>query len=157
VKTCHEGKFSHRFKSEKTRIRIESVGLKDAQGTQSILVDHAMQGKPNTVREEFERVTLAVDSVKHITTLATGTIVLIATLLDKFPKPIADHTDLNRAIGSMLLCVRLSFVCLWGLGVFRYWKPETKIRGFLSLISVAIYFSFLLELVSLWEFARMNL
>jgi hypothetical protein len=68
-------------------------------------------------QQEFERLKLAVESVKHITTLATGSIVLIATFADKVPLAlfVSGRRYFLGAILSLTICVMLSFslsVCL---------------------------------------------
>lgn len=71
----------------------------------------------------FERAKMAADSVKHVSTLATGTIVITATFFDKLPKPLSGSGWLVAAIGGMIVCLLCSFICLWGIGIVDWWIP----------------------------------
>jgi hypothetical protein len=115
--------------------------------------------------QEFERFKMAVDSVKHITTLATGTIVLVATFIDKLPKPVFKKDDLIGAIFLMVVCLVSSFIYLWGSTLAGYvstlnrvlprWLPGRK--HVLMLMSVVIYFSFIMGIYFLAKFAFYNI
>ena len=65
-------------------------------------MDDAEKGK-------FERLKLEVDVVKHLSTLDTGTIVFIATVLEKFPRsPLGMHAitvSLGCLLSSLQICV----------------------------------------------------
>jgi len=105
---------------------------------------------------------MAVDSVKHITTLTTGTIVLLATFAERMPRPITHKVDLDIAIISMLVCLVASFIFLWGTTLARFgpekaWlsirhgkKPSLKFEVFL------IYCSFCAGIIYLGSFALQN-
>ena len=96
---------------------------------------------------EFERTKLRVESVKHITSLATGTVVLTVTLLDKLPKPIYGRLWLLCSIASMLLCLLFSFVYMWGSGILTYTIEPPK--AFRSSIALALGFGFVIGVWSL--------
>ena len=124
--------------------------------------------------QRFERVKLAVDSVKHITTLATGTIVLLATFSDRLPRPLAFKGYLITAIVSMVVCLLASFIYLWGetlaprtsqsiLGLpipepMQKWKwLQWSGRRMLVFLSDVIYFSFCFGIYYLARFAIRNI
>jgi hypothetical protein len=114
---------------------------------------------------EFERLKLAVDSVKHITTLATGTIVLLVTLVERIPKPVADKADLHLALISLLICIAASVGFLYGMTVARYGpvypghdEGRERIKEAMLKMEVeVIYFSFSLGITFLGAFAWQNI
>lgn len=121
--------------------------------------------------QEFERLKLAVDSVKHITNLATGTIVLLATFGDKLPKPLAFRGYLVAGAISMVICLIASFIYLWaetlagpsgavlGLtiprGIGRL--PRFSRSRFFGILSDTIYLSFCFGILMLARFAIQNI
>ncbi len=117
---------------------------------------------------DTELLKMAVDSVKHITTLASGTIVLLAAFSDKLPKPLANKKSLVAALISMALCLTASFIFLWAETLARYRAPKThnevisRFRAWgrpkvMSLLSSAIYFSFVAGMYFLINFAVANI
>ena len=114
-----------------------------------------MNGTNERDRMEFERMKLRVESVKHITALATGTVVLTVALLDKIPKPISGRFWLLCSIASMLLCLLLSFVYMWASGILSYTIEPPK--AFRSSIALALGFVFVGGIWSLGIFAFYNL
>ena len=124
-------------------------------------------------RQEFDRLKLAVDSVKHITTLATGTIVLVAAFTDKLHKPLSFRAYLITTIALMLICLLSSFIYIWAAALapfpqrrrlesarlpqlLRKWMPGWGRTRVLILLSDVIYFSFCLGIVFLGLFAIRN-
>jgi len=95
-------------------------------------------------RFDFERVKLAVDSIKHITTLATGTLVLLVAFLDKLPKPIIRLNWLIFAVICLLLCLTASFVYLFRIGVHAYplERENRRVGKILRGLAAVIYFTF---------------
>jgi hypothetical protein len=75
-------------------------------------------------RGDLEGTKLATDLMKHVATLASGSIVLVATLLDKFPKPIIGSGWLVGSVISLVLCLACSLYFLMVLLVWKYWVPE---------------------------------
>src|SRR5689334_1487014 len=53
------------------------------------------------------------DYLKHITTLSTGSIVLLATFAEKFPKDAAWRPLLGVAMGGFLASVLAALVCMF--------------------------------------------
>jgi hypothetical protein len=73
----------------------------------------------NNKNLHFERTKLAADLVKHISTLSTGSLVLIATLLDKLPKPLEGRRFLITSIICFVVCLVCSFLLgITALGAF---------------------------------------
>ena len=114
----------------------------------------------------LERLKLEVDALKHISTLATGTIVIIATFLDKLPKPLEQPLNLVIAVGAMLTCLLFAFVMLFrktffmsggvkvGFGPFRFRGRELPNLDRVFLIT--IYASFGVGMVQLTSFIIAN-
>ena len=71
----------------------------------------------------LEHKKLAVDSVKHITTLAAGTLVLLSTFVDKLPKPLHGRISLMTALGCMVVCLVAAFFYLFLETIARSWTP----------------------------------
>jgi hypothetical protein len=111
---------------------------------------------------EFELFKMAVDSVKHITTLTTGTIVLLATFAERIPRPIAHKVDLALAIVSMLLCLIVSFIFLWGSTLARFgpskaWTTRSGKEPSLKAEVLLIYVFFCMGVLFLGSFALYNI
>jgi len=113
---------------------------------------------------ELERLKMAVDSVKHITTLASGTIVLLATFVDKLPKPPLFKGHLVSGIVAMVVCLGASFVYLWAETLGRMRSFQLKIpfpfitrKLMLDILSTIVYFSFCMGIYFLAQFALHNI
>jgi hypothetical protein len=109
---------------------------------------------------EFERLKLALDSVKHITTLATGVIVLTATFYDKLPKPITFRLSLFLSLSFMLICLAAAFCYLFAAGVMGHLlvNANLKVTQFVfRFFGILTYGSFMLGILCLWGFAVRNL
>ena len=112
-----------------------------------------------TTTSEFDWIKLRVDSVKHITTLATGTIVLLVTFLDKFPKPLTSRYALIGSVIGMLLCVIFSFLYLFLISMMDY-DPEhqhPRRRSAVNSLASLIQLVFVFALSELGFFAVANL
>jgi hypothetical protein len=110
-------------------------------------------------RFDFERIKLAVDSIKHITTLTTGTLVLLVAFLDKLPKPIIRLNWLIFAVICLLLCLTASFIYLFRIGVDVYplEREGSRQRRILRPLSAVIYFTFLFAMYGVGVVAVRNL
>jgi hypothetical protein len=80
--------------------------------------------------EETERTKIAVDCVKHITTLTTGTILLIAAGIDKVTRPVVGWGWLVASISLMLVCLILCFSFLLDVGVIGRRNPRAGAQVF---------------------------
>jgi hypothetical protein len=100
---------------------------------------------------ETDFVKLSIDYLKHITTLASGSLVLLATFLDKFPHPkirwivgwiiVALAISIGLSCGSMLLLMR------YGRSVeFRSLKDRKELTRWMTL-SVLSFVTAMLGLV----------
>jgi hypothetical protein len=103
---------------------------------------------------EFERLKLAVDAVKHITTLATGTIALVVTFSDKLPRPLPASVLLASALSLMVICLHSSFIYLWKVSLG---ENIPKIREGTVFLSNVIYFSFSCGIALLVIFAAKSI
>lgn len=103
---------------------------------------------------ELERAKVAIDVVKHVSTLSTGSIVLIATLLDKFPKPIAAQWQLAAAILCLVFCLACCLYYLVYVGVSGNWKERNT--GIGGVVGMLIGWSFLVGILFLGIFAIQN-
>jgi len=98
-----------------------------------------------------------MDVAKHFSTLSAGSIVLIATLIDKLPKPLSDTTSLRDAIVCLLVSL--------GLSIFYLWTPWETLdpnprQIVVSVNRFAFLFAglfFLIGLVALGTFAITNI
>ena len=99
---------------------------------------------------DFERTKLAIDCVKHITTLATGTIVFSAAIIERLPKP-KPHLMVMFvfSIGLTVISLLACFVYLFSVGVMPHWRGHEPTAEILGKVGVVIYFSFALGLMSL--------
>lgn len=67
----------------------------------------------------FERLKIEIDVVKHISTLTTGSIVIVVTLADKLPKPLIHPGFLCWALALLvvsLACCVGYLVTPWSIG-----------------------------------------
>lgn len=78
------------------------------------------------------------DYLKHMTTLSTGTVVLLATFAEKFPQDAVWRPLLSLSIGALLLAVLASLISmLFVLSCQRHkpdppgWEENTAIAFFL--------------------------
>ena len=55
----------------------------------------------------FEKAKLAIDLVKHISTLATGALVIICTFIDKVVRPGVSYVALTTSVLSLTCCMTL--------------------------------------------------
>jgi hypothetical protein len=110
-----------------------------------------------TEAEKFalERTKLAVDSIKHITTLATGTILLIVAVVDKAPRPVMGRPWLIISIACMVGCLFASFVYLMGAGVLG--QNIQYGRNIFRNLARTVYYTFAFGLLSLAAFAVSDL
>ena len=56
-----------------------------------------------------DRTKIKIDFLKHATSLSTGSIVVVATFFDKFPKPLANAGLLILAVALL----SMSLLCSW--------------------------------------------
>jgi hypothetical protein len=68
----------------------------------------------------LDRTSLATDLVKHVSTLASGSIVLLATFLSRVPTP-PDRGILIAGTSLLMLCILCCAVYLGFFGIRRTW------------------------------------
>jgi hypothetical protein len=94
----------------------------------------------------IERTKLAIDTVKHISTLATGSIVAITAIVEKAPKPTTMPYLLMAAVVSMMLCILLCAIYLFLLGVPSRWDEAvlrtSSMRAAMQVAAVILYLAF---------------
>ena|ERR1700674_5706155 len=93
-----------------------------------------------TTADTFDELKLAIDCVKHITTLATGIIVLTVTVLDKLKRPIHIPLILGFAVACMVICLFNCFMFLVGAGIMHYRADEYRVKYRSHLFAVYISF-----------------
>jgi hypothetical protein len=111
--------------------------------------------------DQVERYKISIDYLKHITTLSTGSIILIATFLEKlFSKPLWKIAVIISLSGFMLsvFCATVSY----SLGLaFSFPGEHGETPGSVELIGglfiVATWVGFLAGVLSLSLFAIRNL
>lgn len=101
------------------------------------MADKSDDTKPKS--GDLSRLPSFYDYLKHLTTLATGSIVLIATFAEKFPRTSSWRWLLSIAMATFLLSVLSSLVCMFfTLSGQRYgderspeWEGHTILATFL--------------------------
>jgi|ERR1039458_5723828 hypothetical protein len=112
---------------------------------------------PNHEQEKLalERTKVEIDVVKHFTTLNTGSIVLTATLLGQFHKPVVAPNLIALSLGFLLVSL---IACVWYL-----WTPWSRAeRGQINDAGNRIAFpltgsAFLIGILCLAVFSYQNL
>ena len=100
---------------------------------------------------------VGIDYIKHITTLASGSLLLIATFIDKFPHPIAKWA-IAWAISFLAMSIVLAYTSMLGLINYgrnvhaRTRKDKTTMGRFMT----ACILSFLAGMLFLANFILMN-
>lgn len=107
-------------------------------------------------RFDVERLKIRIDTVKHTTTLATGTVVILAGLFDKLPKPLIAPQMLQASFISMSCCILLSFIYLFRNAWVRV-RPERELSFYNLVISFLIFALFVLGVMTLGVFAVVNI
>jgi len=108
----------------------------------------------------LEREKLAADLIKHVSTLATGSVVLVTTLLDKIPKPVQFPEGLVIAIWAFIICIMACFMYLFRIGITQHWLDQhfgTKMTRIYSFLGFVVFLTFLLGIGYLGMFATQNL
>src|SRR5437879_9051728 len=100
-----------------------------------------------------ERTKIRVDIVKHITTLATGTILVVVAFFDKLTGFMVGRAWLVASIVCMLVCVGAAFVYLWAESLPF---PRQNDTVGLVVLSTIMYFSFLFGILVLVVFLLRN-
>lgn len=123
--------------------------------------DDATKVAIERTKVELERTKLAMDLVKHLSTLATGSIVLIATLLEKFPKPLREQDTLIWSVISFITCT-VSCTAYWFFGaIVWHWLrtnwSDRQVRLFFFVLAVILTASFAFGVILLGIFAIKNI
>ena len=109
----------------------------------------------------FDRTKLAVDVAKHMSTLATGAVVLLTAFLDKLPRPPVAVGWLIASVIAFAVCVTFCFLYLFFLGIPRHWNarfgPAKKHATELFVISIGCYLTFIFGMFCLIRFSIDNL
>ncbi len=108
---------------------------------------------------DLERIKIQTDLVKHLSTLAVGSIVLIATLIDRLPKPLLSRRYLVASICCMCACLAFSLWYIMVVGIGRDWsrKEPAKFDQFQdALFGVLTGIAFLFGVISLAVFVVFN-
>jgi hypothetical protein len=100
---------------------------------------------------KLARTTFASDLVKHISTLASGSILLLATFLSRVGKPL-DKGALITGVVFLLCCIVFCSVHLFFFGISKAWSAaEPDMNGSRSyrLLSTVIFATFALGMIFL--------
>jgi hypothetical protein len=123
-----------------------------------------MQNTSNGLEQDkliLERTKLAADIVKHISTLATGSIVLVPTFTDKIHNPILKSSLLVTAIAALMICLLCCVVYLFLVGVPSRWDATvvrpTSVRWGMQCAAGALYVSFAVGVKMLGFFGIANI
>lgn len=99
---------------------------------------------------------MAIDCIKHITTLATGTIVFSGAIFDRLPKPRHAAALFPLSLLFMVLSVLASFFYLFFVGVMPHWRGAEPDSEKVSKVGRSIYFSFAMGLAGFGIFVAVN-
>ena len=102
----------------------------------------------------IERTKIEIDVVKHLSTLSTGSIVLVTTFLDKLPKPLSEPRLLRLSLGLFSCSIVTSVLYL-----LAPWADKKEWRHSASSRKVCFFLAgvaFLGGAVFLAVFARFN-
>jgi hypothetical protein len=109
----------------------------------------------------LERTKLAADTVKHISTLATGSIVLVATFMDKVHKPIVTPNLLTIAIGAFMVCLFFCVIYLFLVGIPSRWDASVlrpkSVRIVMQVAAGILYLTFAMGVIILGFLAIANI
>jgi hypothetical protein len=99
------------------------------------------QPTPDENRQrDLQRTQLKMDLVKHVSTLSSGAIVILATFLNKSTTGVVDSHWLRASVVSLITSLISSLIYFWTFGLARQWKrpnrpayadPVEKITGLL--------------------------
>jgi len=92
---------------------------------------------PSKTDTQLERIKIGLDLVKHVSTLAAGSIVLLATFLDKFPRPLLKGDWLTVAVWLLCGCLVCCLVYILNVGIGRDWGVRTEFDEAIGIISGA--------------------
>lgn len=99
---------------------------------------------------KLARATFAADLVKHISTLASGSILLLAAFLGRVGKPL-DKGALITGVVLLLACIVFSSMHLFFFGIGKTWslaEPDGS-GGPYRLLSIAIFVTFVFGMIFL--------
>lgn len=95
------------------------------------------------------RATFVTDLVKHISTLASGSILLLATFLGGVGRPL-DKGTLITAVVLLLACLVCCSIHLFYFGIRKTWTAvEPEMKGGYGLVSFLIFAAFILGMLFL--------
>lgn len=101
-----------------------------------------MNADDSSDKMRFERLKLEIDVVKHVSTLSTGSLVLIVTLADKLPKPLL----YPQLVQASLCCFVASLLCCL-LYLVSPWSVDTSERSFVTITNFLAFLAAGLSLV----------
>jgi hypothetical protein len=109
-------------------------------------------------RDDIERDKLAVDCVKHITTLATASILAMPVILDKFTVKNPDTNLLRSGLVLMVACIAASALYLFFIGIFRfaYTGKNVFTKFLIDMVIFLIYATFFSGISSIGLFIYKN-
>jgi len=106
---------------------------------------------------EIERTKLAVDCIKHITTLATASLLAVPVILEKFTKTDPNLYVLKRGVLLMVICIGACSGYLFAVGVApreEIWRSPP--RFLVQLLMIGAYVTFFLGIIAIVVFAISN-
>lgn len=99
-----------------------------------------------SIKTMLDRTSLGTDLVKHISTLASGSIILLATFLGKV-QPLTDTASLIAGIALLMACIVFCTVYLGFFGITRTWvhssdqvpRAPQKLERFVAFLAFATF------------------
>jgi hypothetical protein len=126
-------------------IRSEELPKTRLRGILSTDMDDNPLTPAESRTRDLERTRLKMDLVKHVSTLSSGAIVILATFLNKGGTPASVDRERSwwilLSVVSFVACLVSSVLYLWLFGLAREWKrpdrpafagPAEKTTGFLA-------------------------
>lgn len=108
-------------------------------------------------KEQKEGCALIVDLAKHMTTVSTGSVVILGTFLDKlFPHPVAKLCIYIALVGFVITIILCLFAFALAVDVAGGRQRYDKIIDLIEGIMVFAFFAFAISLVALVWFFMAN-
>jgi hypothetical protein len=119
--------------------------------------------KEQVLKHEIQRTQLKMDLVKHVSTLSSGAIVILATFIEKNASPTPPPHGPYWLIGAVVFLIASlvsSLIYFWGFGLARQFKelkePTLLIHRFERYTGIVVASGFCLGIMHLGVFVIIN-
>jgi hypothetical protein len=110
-------------------------------------------------QRDVQRTQLKMDLVKHVSTLSSGAIVILATFLNRSSPSSVGRPWLLISVVSLVICLVLSLLYFWRFGLARQWRrlePSASARRAEWIIGCLVALEFSLGILCLGVFVIEN-